>query len=123
MNCGFCCTRHPIEAMGAHGWGKCGKTKDRVIYASQWLLEHWQQTMVDHDGWQDILEDTTDALFPESYGEILASSGDITPQDEETMMRAEDKAEHRIFVDFIARWAFLEGITTDEIARAMEANE
>lgn len=126
MNCGFCTTRHPIEQMGEHGWGICGDTdnpKDRVVFASQWVLEHWNRTMDDHDGWQDILEDVTEALFPQAYGELMAKDGDFTEEDESTMMRSETKAEVRIMTEFIARFAFLHGISSDAIARAMEANE
>lgn len=123
MNCGFCCTRHRIELMGDHGWGKCGQTEDRVVFASQWLLEHWERTMSDHDGWQDVLEDVTEYLFPHGYGELMAKEGDFTPEDEDTMMRSEAKAELRIKTEFVARFCFLEGISSAAIVRAMEANE
>jgi hypothetical protein len=122
MNCGFCCTRHPIEQMGEHGWGKCGQTEDRVVYGAQWLLEHWARTMEDHAGWQDILEDTTEALFPYGYGELIAKDN-FTPEDEETMLRSEANAERRLKTEFVARFCFLEGIDTQSITRAMEANE
>jgi hypothetical protein len=124
MNCGFCATRHRIEEMGEHGWGKCGQTGgSTVVFGAQWLLEHWQRTMVDHDGWQDVHEDITEALFPHSYGEVLIREGDFTEADEATMMKSEDRAEKEIFIEFIARFAFVNGITSEQIARAMEKNE
>lgn len=123
MNCGFCCTRHPIERMGEHGWQKCGDTDDPVIFGAQWLVEHWNRTMDDHDGWQDVLEDATERLFPEGYGELMAQDGEFTPADEETMIRSEMATERRIKTEFVARFCFLEGIDSEAIVRAMEANE
>ena len=126
MNCGFCCTRHPIEAMGEHGWGKCGQQEGgSVAFGAQWMLENWHAHIEDHDGWQDVLEDVTEQLFPHQYGEIMAREGNegFTEDDESTMMRAETNAERQITIDFISRVMFEWGITTEQIARKMEEHE
>jgi hypothetical protein len=109
--------------MGEHGWQICGKTEDRVVHGAQWVLETWIRIFEDHDGWQDILEDATEGLFPHQYGEIMAKDGDITPDDESTMMRAELRTERLILTQFVARYCFLNGISSEAIVRAMEANE